>query len=260
MNETRSTRERHCASTLQIRAGLVAPVLFVVGLVIITWVEWDFLRSLGFKFTDHGESAWPSSLAQGPIGWAQIINYAAFGLLVLVFFSGLKREFTRSRSRRTASVLLTGFGIAWILVAFPEDGPPFGDPSTWAGYLHGFGVLGLVLFGFSGMIATAIALRGNDAWRGYSALSFTAAAGVFIFLVVLVFALELATTLGVYGFFGVMMVWVEAMALRLSAVGSERSLVTPTNAQAVRGPDPQARGSVEGRAVAAEYDRTQRAL
>lgn len=227
MNQTSaSIARRHHGSALPIRAGITAPIVLVLGLVLITWLEWDFLRSLGFTLTDHGQSNWPSSLAQGRIGWAQDANYAIFGLLVLVFFSALKGEFERQRSRRIASVLLTGFGITWLLVAFPEDGPPFGEPSTWPGYVHGLGLLGLVLFGFSSMIATGVALRRNDQWRGYGAISFTAAIGVFFFLVVLVLGLEVQTTLGIYGFFGVMVVWVEVMALRMSAVSSARHLTT----------------------------------
>ena len=163
-------------------------------------------------------------LAQGPIGWAQNANYAIFGLLVLVFFSGLRGEFTHRRSRRIASVLLTGFGVALVLLAFPEDGPPFEDPFTWAGYLHAFGFIGIVLFGFSAMIATAIALRGNNTWRSYSAWSFAAAGAIFVFLPVLMFALETGTTVGVYGFFGTVMIWVGALARRLSNVASERVL------------------------------------
>ena len=30
-------------------------------------------------------------------------------------------------------MLLTGWAIGWMLAAFPEDSPPFGEPITWAG-------------------------------------------------------------------------------------------------------------------------------
>jgi hypothetical protein len=81
-------------------------------------------------------------------------------------------------------------------------------------YLHGVGFVCMVLFGMTGMVATDVALRRNMAWRGYSAISVTAAVAVF-FLFVLVFALEVATTLAVYGYFAVTVLWVEAMAPRL---------------------------------------------
>lgn len=197
------------------QAGVAAPALFALGAAVITWAEWDYLRGLGFTLTDHGDSAWPSGLAQGPVGWAQIVNYAVFGVLLMVFFSGLRGQFRRPRSRRLAGVALTGWAIGWILAAFPEDGPPFGEPSSWAGYLHGVGFVCIVVFGMAAMAATAVALRGNDAWRGYSVFSALAAIAAFFFLFVLVFTLEVATTLGVYGYFVVTVVWVEAMALRL---------------------------------------------
>jgi pimeloyl-ACP methyl ester carboxylesterase len=196
-------------------AGIVAPIAFALGLLLVTWAEYDFMRELGFSVTDHGDSAWPSGLAQGPHGWAQIANYALFGVLLLAFVAGLRSEFVRRRSRRVATTLLVILGLGFVLAAFPEDGPPFGEPQTWAGYLHAFGFLGVVLGSIGGMLATAAALRGNERWRGYSALSVGAAVGSFVFLFVLVFALEVATTLGIYGEFAVLLAWVELMAMRL---------------------------------------------
>lgn len=196
-------------------AGMVAPALFAVALIGITWAEYDFVQGLGWTLTDHSDSAWPSGLAQGPHGWAQIVNYAVFGLLLLVFFTGLRGEFRRRRSRRVAGALLMVFAAGFIFAAFPEDGPPFGEPETWAGYLHSVGVVALALSSFSSMIATAVALRGNERWRGYPVISAVAGLAVFVFLFVLVLALEVATTLGVYGYFLVLLGWVELMAIRL---------------------------------------------
>ncbi len=196
-------------------AGMGAPIVFAVGLVLVTWAEYDFLRGLGFSVTDHGDSAWPSGLAQGPHGWAQIANYAVTGLLLLVFVTALRTEFPRRRSRRIAGTLLTVLAAGFLLAAFPEDGPPFGDPRTWAGQLHALGFVVVVLTSFTAPLATAFALRGTERWRGYPALSALAAAAIFVFMFVLVFALELATTIGIYGFFLVLLAWVELMAIRL---------------------------------------------
>jgi hypothetical protein len=49
-------------------------------------------------------SAWPSGLAQGPVGWAQIVNYAVFGILLLVFFSGLRSQFLQANESSQSSV------------------------------------------------------------------------------------------------------------------------------------------------------------
>jgi hypothetical protein len=41
--------------------------------------------------------------------------------------------------RCLAPVPFAMFAIGWMLAAFPEDGPPFGEPITWAGQLQGVG-------------------------------------------------------------------------------------------------------------------------
>jgi hypothetical protein len=209
------------ATVGQIRAGLVAPPLFATGLVGLSLLQWHYLRDLGFSWSDHGDSAWPSGLAQGPVGFAQVVNFLVFGILLLWFFSGLRREIRSGDRGRITSELLIAFGASWLLVAFPEDGPPFGEPSTWSGYLHGLGFLGVIVSSVAAMTATGLALRHRDEWRGFTTGSLLAAAGVFFFLFVLVFALELATTVGIYGFFTVVLVWVEALALRLRSVTSQ---------------------------------------
>jgi hypothetical protein len=206
------------ATTGQVRAGLIAPPLFAIGLVALTLLQWDYLRDLGFRWTDHADSAWPSGLAQGPVGFGQVVNFGLFGILLLLFFRGLGRELHFGDRGRIASVLLIAFGASWLLVAFPEDGPPFGEPSTWSGYIHGLGFLGVIMTGVAAMIATGMAFRYRSEWRGYTTGSLLAAAGVFFFLFVLVFALELATTVGIYGFLAVVLVWVEALALRLHSL------------------------------------------
>lgn len=196
-------------------AGMAAPPLFVAGLVVITWASWDFLTGFGFSLTNHRESAWPSGLAQGPVGWAQIVNYAAYGALLAVFVHGFRRELAGRPWGRTASVLLTLMTLGWLLVAFPEDGPPFGEPSTWAGVLHGVGFILLVFGAPAAMAAVAVALRGSLRWFAHARMSGVAAVLSFVFLFVLVFALEAQTTLGIYGFFATQLLWLETLALRL---------------------------------------------
>jgi hypothetical protein len=217
--DSRSVTRR--ATVGQVRAGIVAPPLFATGLVALTLLQWDYVRDLGFSWSDHGDSAWPSGLAQGPIGFGQVLNYLVFGILLLLFFSGLRREIRIGGRGRVTGGLLMAFGASWLLLAFPEDGPPFGEPSTWAGYLHGLGFLGIIVSSVAAMTATGLALRHREEWRGFTTGSLLAAVGVFFFLFVLVFALELATTVGIYGFFAVVLVWVEALALRLRSVTRE---------------------------------------
>jgi hypothetical protein len=132
---------------------------------------------------------------------------------------------------------LIAFGASWLLVAFPEDGPPFGEPSTWSGYLHGLGFLGVIVSSLAAMTATGLTLRHRDEWRGFTTSSLLAAAGVFFFLFVLVFALEVATTVGIYGFFATVLAWVEALAIRLHSVAQQ---ATDSPHHAAHSPTPAA--------------------
>jgi len=192
--------------------------VFSLGLVLSTWAQWDYVRELGFSLTDHGDSAWPSGLAQGPHGWTQVVNYAVYGALLMVFFIGLAAHLPRRRASRLAAVLLVASASGWLLVAFPEDGPPFGEPTTPSGYAHSLGFVGIILFGTAGIATTAVAQRGDPRWRGLAWFSAISAAAIFFFLVVLVFALETAITLGIYGFFATHLVWVGVTARRLGQV------------------------------------------
>lgn len=197
------------------RAGIAAPIVFVVGLILITWASLDFMRGLGWSIWDHGDSAWPSGLAQGPYGWAQVANFAITGSLLLVFFRGLRKALPERRSARVAGVLLYLLAVGFILAAFPEDGPPFGEPETAAGMLHGLGFLLIVLTSFIGPIATAFAMRGDERWSGYALLSASVGVATFVFMFLLVFFLEMAITIGMYGFFVALLGWVGLVAARL---------------------------------------------
>jgi uncharacterized membrane protein len=166
-------------------AGVAAPALFALGVVLITWAEWDLLRGLGFTLTAHGESAWPSGLAQGPVGWAQIVNSALFGIPAV----GVLRQslwpvhaaeaeaFYRHPPDRLGDWLDAG--------DLPRGRSDVRRADHLGGYLHGVGFVCIVLFGMTGMVATGVALRRNMAWRGYSAISVIAVAA-FFFLFVLV--------------------------------------------------------------------------
>jgi hypothetical protein len=120
--------------------------------VVITWAEWDYLRGLGFTLTDHGEG----QLKDRSAGRRSLTTPYS-GSLLLVFFASLCGQFLQPKSRRVADILLTGWAIGRMLATFPEDGPPFGEPITWVGYLHRIGFVCIVVFGMTGMVATDVA-------------------------------------------------------------------------------------------------------
>jgi hypothetical protein len=53
-------------------AGILAGPFFLVSVGLNTWVSLDYLHQLGWEFVGGEQVPWPSSLARGPYGWAQV--------------------------------------------------------------------------------------------------------------------------------------------------------------------------------------------
>lgn len=103
----------------------------------------------GFDLSKH---AW-SLLANGPLGWIQILNFVVAGLATVAAAVGLRRAL----GRRLAPSLIAAYGVslvgAGIFRADPAQGFPAGTPETtpisWHGALHfvvgGVGFLCLIV-------------------------------------------------------------------------------------------------------------------
>ena len=145
--------------------GVVAGPLYVV--VALT----QALTRHGFDLSRH---AW-SLLANGDLGWIQIANFAATGLLTVAAAVGLRRALPAGRTRTWAPVLLAAYGGgllgAGIFRADPAPGFPVGTPETttvsWHGALH-FAIGGL---GFGCLIAACLILGRHFARTGERGLA-----------------------------------------------------------------------------------------
>ncbi|MEU8171473.1 DUF998 domain-containing protein [Microbispora hainanensis] len=119
----------------------------------------------GFDLTRH---AW-SLLANGDLGWIQIVNFVLAGAMTVAFAAGLRRAHGGGWAPR----LLAGYGLsllaAGIFRADPVDGFPRGVPAgevSWHGIAHlasgGIGFTCLVAACF--VLARRFARRGQAAW------------------------------------------------------------------------------------------------
>jgi hypothetical membrane protein len=129
----------------------------------------------GFDLTRH---AW-SLLANGELGWIQIMNFVLTGSATVAAAVGLRRAL----GRRPAPALIAAYGVglvgAGILRADPAQGFPAGTPETtpisWHGALHL--VIGGV--GFGCLIAACFVLANRFRREGRRGLAwFSLATGV----------------------------------------------------------------------------------
>jgi Protein of unknown function (DUF998) len=190
-------------------AGLVAGPFFLISVGWNSWASIDYLHSLGWKFVGDERVPWPSSLARGPYGWAQIATFVITGLLIVVLAVAVRDDLPRARG--AAVVLLGLLGLALILAAFPLDAPMLsgGSPATWNGWIHGIAFVLIIATGVLAPLAMALAVRGDPGWRPIAVVSVTASAlcvvclflpwgnASFLMAIVTVFA------------------WIAAVALRL---------------------------------------------
>ena len=161
-------------------AGLLLAPLFVGVIILVTLLELDFLRSLGWSLVSNNEVPYPSAIARGDVGFLQELNFLVTAILAGVFAVGFRREFRR---RIPGAVATAGFClvvVGMLLNLAPTDLP--GEPTTWHGNVHVIGFLITVLGWVIAYSASGLALRGNPAWRRWRLLGWTPLLLVLIFL------------------------------------------------------------------------------
>lgn len=199
----------HLSRRTSALAGLILAPLWIAIVIVVTWLEWDFLHSLGWGVVDTNEVPYPSATARGDFGFLQMLNFAVAGLLGAIFAVGFRREFRRKLSGRVATAGFGLFTIALLLNVCQTDLP--GEPATWHGTAHDVGFLLALLSMAIAYGASGLALRDNPAWRGWRLVGWTP-------LLLLLIALTNAGfpgDLGFYLFLVVAFSWYTVMGGRL---------------------------------------------
>jgi len=157
-------------------AGLAAGPLFLTAVAANTWASIDFLRGLGWQLVGGKDIPWPSSLAVGPYGWAQIAAFLLTGVLMILFGVGLRPALPARRWSTAAVVLVVAAGAAIAASAFPVDPTMIdtGNASTWHGWIHGIAFLVALPSIVLAPIMTALAVRGDPRCRGLTGPSLAA--------------------------------------------------------------------------------------
>jgi hypothetical protein len=58
--------------------GVLGPLVFLVGVILVSWSERDFMAELGWD-------QWPSGTALGPHGWATVLVFLLTGACQITF-------------------------------------------------------------------------------------------------------------------------------------------------------------------------------
>jgi hypothetical protein len=165
-------------------AGILAGPLFLVSVGLNTWASLGYLHQLGWKFVGGEQEPWPSSLARGPYGWAQVATFVVTGLLIVVFAIAVREQLPHRRASSFAVALLGLLGVALILAAFRVDTPMLtgGNPATWHGWVHAIAFLLIIATGVLAPLTLALAVRSDSSWRPIGVVSVAACALFVVFL------------------------------------------------------------------------------
>lgn len=201
-------------------AGAIAPVLFAVVVTLLTLVEYEFARSLGWDPIRRTDAGWPSVLALADSGWLLVATLASCGVLGVAFALGLYRATRGAAWTALGTGLLGLLSVAVALEAFRTDPPASVAPATWQGDVHDTVYPVVVACALAAPAVLARALWNEPGWRAYGRYSLATAA---ILLATLVLQTRSAyAQLVEYAFFGSLLLWLELLALRLWSLSRRR--------------------------------------
>jgi uncharacterized protein DUF998 len=142
-----------------------------------------YLHQLGWEFVGGEQVPWPSSLARGAYGWAQIATFLITGALILVLAVALPDQLPHRRASGFAVVLLGLLGASLMLAAFRVDVPMLsGGNPAWHGWVHGIAFLLIIAMGVLAPLTMALAARRDASWRPMAVASAAASALFVVFL------------------------------------------------------------------------------
>ena len=189
-------------------AGMVGPVLFATVLLALTVVQYDFMLGIGWRPIEDPSGAWPSGLALGPYGWAQVANFVLSGTLLMIFSAGLHLGATDGRGSRFGPALLFVAGAAIALMGFETDPIQSTGPRTLHNLIHDLAFALFVLTLLPAFFLLWWRFREDILWRNHA--RYTLVTGVLAPL------LFLFPGVAYYLFLAVVLAWFEVTAVKLS--------------------------------------------
>ena len=189
-------------------AGTIGPVLFGGIVLALSVLEYGFMLGIGWRPVADPAGAWPSGLALGPYGAAQVANFVVSGLLLALFALGLHLELMdRHRPPPLGPGLLLLAGVAMALMGFETDPIRRVGPRSLAGLIHDAAFVLFVLAFLAALFSLWLRFGKDPRWRGHA--RYTLATGI---LAVLLLSLP---GVAYYLFLVALLAWIEVTAARL---------------------------------------------
>ena len=189
-------------------AGTIGPVLFGGILLALSVLEYDFMLGIGWHPVTDPAGAWPSGLALGPYGAAQIANFMISGFLLCLFALGLHLRIATGRaSRAPGPALLFVAGIGMAFMGFRTDPIEREGPRSLHGLIHDSAFVIFVLAFLAALFFVWWGLRWDARWRGHARYTLAT--------VIMAVLLLLLPGVAYYLFLVTLLAWIEVSAVRL---------------------------------------------
>jgi hypothetical protein len=188
-------------------AGVIGPLLFGSVLLALSVLEYDFMLGIGWRPLSDPAGAWPSGLALGRYGLAQVANFVISGLVLVFFGLGLHLGTTDGRGSRLGPALLSMAGTAMALMGFETDPIRRVGPRSLHGLIHDAAFAIFVLAFLAALFSVWRRFDANPRWRGHA--RYTLATGILATLLLLL------PGVAYYLFIVTLLAWIEVTAMRL---------------------------------------------
>ena len=188
-------------------AGVIGPLLFGSVLLALSVLEYDFMLGIGWRPLSDPAGAWPSGLALGRYGLAQVANFVISGLVLVFFGLGLHLGTTDGPGSRLGPALLSMAGTAMALMGFETDPIRRVGPRSLLGLIHDAAFAIFVLAFLAALFSLWRRFDANPRWRGHARYTLATA--------ILATLLLLLPGVAYYLFIVTLLAWLEVTALRL---------------------------------------------
>ena len=165
------------------------------------------MLGIGWRPVANPAGAWPSGLALGPYGLAQVANFVVSGLLLAFFSLGLHLEARIGHGPPLGPAFLFAAGTAMTLMGFETDPIRRIGPRSLHGLIHDAAFVMFVLAFLAALFSLWRRFEADPRWRGHA--RYTLATGIVAVLSLLL------PGVAYYLFIVTLLAWIEVTAILL---------------------------------------------